>query len=385
MSRPLADSSIDGERQPPSEWMQRALDAAEHARGTTGSNPWVGAVLVQDGSLVAEAATGPPGGPHAEAAVLRDSDCRGASLYVTLEPCAPFPDKRTPPCSEAIARAGVRRVVVALPDPDPRVAGRGLQTLRDAGVAVEVGDGYHAALKQLRPYVKHRQTGLPYVIAKYASSLDGRAATVAGESQWITGPEARELVHLARSKADAILVGSGTVMTDDPQLTARPGGVLSPRQPLRVVLDGRGRTLPDARLLTVPGDVLLVTSRFSNPDWREAIAEAGAEILVCEASPPNVPLDLVLETLGARGFGSLWVEGGGQLLGSLFEGGHVDELWAFLAPLIIGGDGRAAVGRAGVHMLTEVHALNDVTVERVANDVLIRGYTSSIDEPPLPS
>ncbi len=370
---------------PPSAAMRLALAAAERVQGSTGSNPWVGAVLVREGAVVAEAATGPPGEAHAERALLQKADARGASLYVTLEPCAPFPGKRTPPCSEEIISAGPARVVIALPDPDSRVGGRGVRALREAGITVEVGDGYDEALKQLRPYVKHRQTGRPYVIAKYASSLDGRAATVAGESQWITGPEARQRVHLARARADAILVGSGTVMTDDPQLTARPGGEPARRQPLRVVLDGRGRTLPDAKLFSAPGDVLLVTSEFSGQGWREAIEEAGAELLVCDESPPNVPLDFVFETLGRRGILSVWAEGGGQLLGSLFAEGYVDELWAFVAPLIIGGDGRPAVGSAGVHMLTEVHRLEELAVERIADDVLIRGYVTPVDGPPLVS
>jgi diaminohydroxyphosphoribosylaminopyrimidine deaminase/5-amino-6-(5-phosphoribosylamino)uracil reductase len=189
--------------------MQQALELAASVRSGALANPWVGAVVVRAGEVIATGATQPPGGPHAEADALGGVDARGATLYVTLEPCAPFEGKRTPPCSDAIVAAGVARVVVAMEDPDPRTEGRGTDRLRAAGIEVEVGDGREAAVALLRPWLKRQQTGLPYVIAKFAASLDGRTATRTGDSKWITGEAAREMGHRQRAWVDAILVGSG--------------------------------------------------------------------------------------------------------------------------------------------------------------------------------
>ena len=183
----------------PSPFMQRALEAARTVRGRTISNPWVGAVLVRDGVVIGEGATAPPGGDHAEAAAIRNIDARGAELYVTLEPCAPFEGKRTPPCAQAVIESGVGRVVIAMLDPDPRVSGRGAAMLREAGITVDVGDGGAEAVHLIRPFLKHSQTGLPYVIAKFAASLDGRSATASGDSKWITGETAREHSHQQRA------------------------------------------------------------------------------------------------------------------------------------------------------------------------------------------
>lgn len=354
--------------------MARALAAAAAVRGATSPNPWVGAVLVRDGEVAGTGVTQPPGGRHAEAGLLaRVRPAPGDTLYVTLEPCAAFPGKRTPPCSEAIIAAGVRRVVVALEDPDPNVRGRGIAAMRTAGIDVEVGDGAGEAAALLRPYIKHRATGLPYVIAKYASSLDGRTATRTGESKWISGEAARARVHEERARVDAILTGSGTVLADDPELTARPGGVLAPRQPLRVVLDARGRTPPAARLFSAPGPVLVATTDASPPAWRAAITATGAQAVLCEPAGQGVNLDQLLRVLGERGVLSAWVEAGGTLLASLFEGGHADELWAFLAPVVIGGDGRPAVAGAGAGRLADAWRLRDVAVGRLGDDLLVRG------------
>ncbi len=353
--------------------MQRALMAARAARGRTSPNPWVGAVLVRGGRIVAEGATAPDGGAHAEACALAHGG-RGGTLYVTLEPCAPFPGKRTRPCAEAIVAAGVERVVVALPDAEPRVRGRGLALLREVGLTVEVGDGAAEAAALLRPYLKHRETGRPYVIAKFAASLDGRIAAAGGDSRWITGEAARERAHEQRAWVDAVLVGSGTALADDPALTARPQGRTTERQALRIVLDGRGRLPPSARLLHEPGRTLIATSREADAGWKAAIAAAGAQVIECDRDGGGLNLDQLLATLAARGVLSIWAEGGGAALGSLFAGGHVDEVWAFLAPSIIGGDGVAAVGGAGVARAAEAIALRARAVETLGNDLLVRGY-----------
>ena len=353
--------------------MQRALAAARGVRGRTSPNPWVGTVLVRGGRVVSEGATSPDGGPHAEAQALAGGG-PGGTLYVTLEPCAPFPGKRTQPCAEAIIEAGVERVVVALLDAEPRVRGRGVEMLREAGVEVEVGDGAAEAEALLRPYLKHRETGRPYVIAKFAATLDGRIAAAGGDSQWITGEAARERAHEQRAWVDAVLVGSGTALADDPSLTARPGGRTAERQPLRVVLDGRGRLSPDARLFSEPGRTLVATSHEASGEWKAAIAGAGAQVVECEREGAGLNLDQLLAALAERGVLSIWAEGGGAVLGSLLAGGHVDEVWAFLAPSLIGGDGVAAVGGAGVTRAADAFRLRERTVEEIGEDVLVRGY-----------
>lgn len=361
--------------QPPSPFMQQCLDIAMSVRGGHLGNPWVGAVLVRDGVVVATGGTQPPGGSHAEAAALATVDARGATLYVTLEPCAPFEGKRTLPCAEAIVAAGVARVVVAMEDPHPQVAGRGILALRAAGIEVDVGDGREQAIALLRPWLKTRQTGLPYVIAKFAASLDGRTATQSGDSKWITGEPARDMAHRQRAWVDAILVGSGTVIADDPALTARPAGVSVERQPARVVVDARGRISPDARLLHEPGHSIVATSAASTEDWRRSVAARGAYVIACEAGEAGgVNLQQLMQALAQRNITSVWVEGGGTLLGALFEAGLVDELWAFLAPVIIGGTGLPAVGGVGVDVVANAWRLRDVAVERLGEDLLVRGY-----------
>jgi diaminohydroxyphosphoribosylaminopyrimidine deaminase/5-amino-6-(5-phosphoribosylamino)uracil reductase len=359
-----------------SPFMQIALKAAEGVRGSTSSNPWVGAVIVRDGAVVATGATAPPGGLHAEADALARAGAaaRGADVYVTLEPCTAFPGKRTPPCADALVAAGVRRVVVALEDPHGPVDGAGLDLLRSAGLEVEVGDGRAEAVALLRPYLKHRATGLPYVIAKFAASLDGRVATSTGESQWITGPEARDLSHRQRAWVDAVLAGSGTVLADDPSLTARPGGAPASRQPLRVVVDARGRVPPAAKLFAEAGPVLIATTQRSDRAWRAAIAGTGAQLLDCEPADAGLNLHQLLRTLGSLGVLSVWTEGGPTLLGSLFDEGLVDEVWAFVAPLIIGGAGRPAVAGAGAAGLAAAWRLREAVVERAGPDMLVRGY-----------
>ncbi|HEY5476491.1 MAG TPA: bifunctional diaminohydroxyphosphoribosylaminopyrimidine deaminase/5-amino-6-(5-phosphoribosylamino)uracil reductase RibD [Tepidiformaceae bacterium] len=357
-----------------SSFMQRALDAAATARGRTNPNPWVGAVVVRGGEVVGVGATATYGGPHAEAAALAEAGVGGGDLYVTLEPCVAFPGKRTPPCAEDVVAAGIRRVVVALEDGHPNVAGRGVSYLREHGVAVEVGDGRDHAVTLLRPFLKHRATGLPYVIAKFAASLDGRIATASGDSKWITGEVARDRGHQERSRVDAILVGSGTVLADDPELTARPGGIRSEFQPTRIVVDSRGRISAGARLFQQGGATIVATTAAAASSWKREIAAAGGTVVECEPGMGGVNLDHLLRVLGARGIGSIWAEGGGTLLGSLFAGGHVDETWAFLAPMLIGGDGRPALAGPGAATITSAWRMRDVQIERLGADVLVRGY-----------
>ena len=361
----------------PSTGMGAALNAASPIRGLTGPNPWVGAAIVSEGRIVAYGATEPPPGRHAERVALEaaGSLARGATLYCTLEPCAPFEGKRTPPCSDAIIDAGVAAVVVALEDPDVRVAGAGIARLRSAGVEVQTGDGALAATRQLRPYLKHRETGLPYVIAKFAASLDGRIATASGDSKWITGDAARARVHEERARVDAIITGSGTVLADDPALTARPGGRVAIRQPLRVIVDARGRTPLTARTLAEPGKVVVATVSESDAAWRSDLVAAGAEVILLEPGATGVNLYQLFQALGRRGILSAWIEGGASLLGSVFDEDLADEVWAFIAPRLIGGDGLPAIGGFGASTLVSAPTLHEVLSERIDDDILIRGYT----------
>ncbi len=289
--------------------MGRALEAAEQVRGRTAPNPWVGAVVVPAGTDEwFSGATAPPGGPHAEVTALRNAGMRARSgtLYVTLEPCAHH--SRTPPCTDAILAAGIRRVVVAIEDPDTSVAGRGIAQLRAAGLEVEVGVGAEAATEQLAGYLTHRRTGRPWVVLKLAATLDGRTAAPDGTSRWITGPVAVEDVHRLRARSDAILVGAGTVRVDDPSLTVRlpPGDPWfrgPEEQPLRVVL---GRAPLGAAILPA----------------REMDGDLGA----------------VLDELGEAGVLQLLVEGGPTVAHAFHQAGLVDRYVLYLAPALLGGD-----------------------------------------------
>lgn len=354
--------------------MSLALAEAKRA-GTVSPNPAVGCVIVVGGVVVGRGFTQPPGGAHAEVMALRDAGdrARGATAYVTLEPCSHW--GRTPPCADALIEAQVAAVHCALPDPDAQVRGRGIARLRDAGITVTAGDGAVLAAEHLAAFLTHRVEGRPLVTAKFAVSLDGRIATRTGDSRWISAPATRAWTLQQRSAFDAILVGSGTVLADDPQLTARePDGTLAPRQPLRVVLDGRGRTPHDARLLGPDAPTLIITTERSPRAWRDALARSGAEVLVLPESGGLVDLSAVLAELGRRQILSLLVEGGAVVHGAFFDRGLVDRVQAILAPLVIGGvDAPAAVGGVGPDRLAEARRLLRVVVEQHGDDIVVSG------------
>jgi diaminohydroxyphosphoribosylaminopyrimidine deaminase/5-amino-6-(5-phosphoribosylamino)uracil reductase len=355
--------------------MLRALELAREAFGTTSPNPNVGCVIVRDGVVVGEGYTQPPGGPHAEVVALRAAgDAKGATMYVTLEPCSHH--GRTPPCTDALIAAGVAKVVYAIEDPDSRVAGSGHRALAAAGIEVEVGDGAEESARVLEAYIKHRRTGLPFVVVKYAATLDGRIAASSGDSRWVSGPETLAWAHANRPKLDAILVGASTVVIDDPQLTARPGGVESGRQPLRVVLDSSGRIPATAKVLAGKSRTLVVTTQSSPEGWRRKIEATGAEILLLDADDEgHVPLRPMLEDLGRRGVLLLLVEGGGVVIGSFFDQRLVDKVTAVIAPMIVGAaDAPAAVAGKGAAYMRDAVRLRDVVVERLGEDVLVTGY-----------
>jgi diaminohydroxyphosphoribosylaminopyrimidine deaminase/5-amino-6-(5-phosphoribosylamino)uracil reductase len=356
--------------------MDRALSLARRALGSVSPNPAVGAVIVRDGVVVGEGWTQPPGQAHAEAVALRQAGekAAGAVLYTTLEPCCY--QGRTPPCVRAIVDAGVSEVRAAMMDPNPQVSGNGLSQLDEAGIKTLVGEGEEEARKLMEAYLKFITTGLPFVTAKFAMSLDGRIATRAGDSKWITGVAARRYGHGLRATSDAIMAGINTIAADDPQLTARDdSGRPLERQPLRVVVDSRGRLSEDARLLLEPGRTLVAVADVDS-STRGRLEGAGAEVEHVPAGDGSVDLAELVRRLGAeRDITSLLVEGGGALMGSLFDRGLVDKVVAIVAPTIIGGRGAVSpVGGVGVETMADALRLERVEVLRFGGDLAIVGY-----------
>ncbi len=354
-------------------YMRRALELAARARGRTAPNPMVGAVVVSGGELVGEGWHHRAGEAHAEVNAFRaaGSAARGGTLYVTLEPCCHW--GRTPPCTDAVLASGVRRVVVAMPDPFPKVDGGGLRILREAGLEVEVGLLEAEARELNRAYLKAVQSGLPWVTLKMAVSLDGRIATRTGDSRWITGPAARRHVHRLRDWNDAVLTGIGTVRADDPELTARNPGA---RNPLRVVVDARADTPLDSRLVRSARAVptLLATGPGSDVLPYEA---AGLAVERVPAPDGRIALEPLLRRLVQRDVHSVLCEAGGELAGSLLDGGLVDEVAWFIAPLVIGGRlAPAAVGGTGAARMADALRLQGVRTRRFGADLAIFGYVA---------
>ncbi|HEU0022132.1 MAG TPA: bifunctional diaminohydroxyphosphoribosylaminopyrimidine deaminase/5-amino-6-(5-phosphoribosylamino)uracil reductase RibD [Dehalococcoidia bacterium] len=360
--------------------MQRAIVLAKQALGTTSPNPAVGAVVVLDGAIIGEGFTLPPGQRHAEIGALQQAGelARGATLYTTLEPCCNF--GRTPPCTRAIIAAGINEVHIAVTDPNPAVAGKGRAELENAGISVfqeESQEESQDAVRLYEAFARHINTGLPFVTAKFAMSLDGKIATRTGDSKWVTGSEARSLVQQLRREADAIMVGVNTVSADDPQLTARDeGGHPLARQPLRVVLDSHCRTPTSAKMLREPGQTLIFTSAEASPARMKALKAAGAELIPSRLGADHrVDPGLVVAELGRRDVVSLLVEGGGMVLGSLFDAGLVDKVYAFIAPVIIGGaEAASPVAGQGVLKMAQASRLQRTNFEPMGDDWLITGY-----------
>jgi diaminohydroxyphosphoribosylaminopyrimidine deaminase/5-amino-6-(5-phosphoribosylamino)uracil reductase len=338
----------------------------------------VGAVIVRDGEIVGEGYHQRAGTPHAEIHALRAAGerARGATMYVTLEPCCFH--GRTPPCTEALITAGIAEVHIAMLDPNPRVAGRGRAALEAAGIRTVVGEEEAAARALNAAFVTWITTGRPLVIAKFAMSLDGKIATPTGESQWITGPQARRRVHETRDIVDAILVGADTVLADNPQLTTRLDGRSDVHHPLRVILDSRGRVPLEAQVFdpALPGRTVVATTAAMPDATRRALEERDVQVLSLPADEAGrVALPALLDTLGRMEITSLLVEGGATVLGSFFDAGLVDQVMAFVAPRIIGGAAAPGpVAGRGAARLAATPRLRDVQVERLGSDVLICGW-----------
>jgi diaminohydroxyphosphoribosylaminopyrimidine deaminase/5-amino-6-(5-phosphoribosylamino)uracil reductase len=352
--------------------MRLALDKAQAGRGHVEPNPMVGAVLVRDGVVVGIGQHERYGGPHAEVMALAQAGdaARGSTLYVTLEPCCHH--GKTPPCTDAIVRARVASVKAAIRDPAPWVSGGGLAMLRAAGIDVAVGLEATAAAKLNAPFLKRVVTSLPYVTAKWAMTLDGKTAVASGDSRWISSAGARARVHELRGRMDAILVGIETALADDPLLTARPPG---PRTAVRVVLDSRAVLPLESQLARTAREtpVLVAVTDRAPADRREALAGQGCEIIAFPGSG-RVPILPLLAELGRRSMTNLLIEGGGRVLGAFFDAGQVDEVVAYVAPLLEAGDhARTAARGRGVSRMAQAVRLQDTLHYEIEGDLCIEG------------
>jgi diaminohydroxyphosphoribosylaminopyrimidine deaminase/5-amino-6-(5-phosphoribosylamino)uracil reductase len=354
--------------------LARAIALAEQGRGNVSPNPLVGAVVAREGKVLGEGFHAAYGQQHAERAALAacTADPRGATLYVSLEPCCHH--GQTPPCTDAIIEAGIARVVVASDDPTEQASGRGLGILRDEGIEVVVADGEPAVRARLlnQAFRKRARSGRPHVLLKSAMTLDGKVATRTGDSKWISGEEARLLSHQWRAERDAVVVGIGTALADDPQLNARIAGVA--RQPRRVVFDSEGRLPLDSRLVRGAPELPLtvVVGRAASRLKTDALEAAGAEVIVATGENEPARVRSALDQLGAADLTSMLLEGGPKLAGAFLDAGELDELRLFLAPVVLGGsNARDPLEGEGVERISEATRALALDVERIGGDVLI--------------
>lgn len=361
---------------PDERWMRAALALAAKGEGKVSPNPLVGCVLVKGGRVIARAWHARFGGPHAEAEALRLAGpaARGATAYVNLEPCCHF--GKTPPCTRALIAAGVKTVVAAMEDPNPKVSGKGFAELKRAGVAVRVPVLRDEALRLNRAFAVSMSAGRPYVILKAAASLDGKIMSADGESKWITSAEARRATHALRSRTDAILVGINTVLRDDPELTSHGAG----RDPVRVVLDTELRIPPRAKVLKGPSTTVIATARRSFPKVSRLRAERLC-LLRVKQGPRGVDLHDLLAQLKSMGVGILLVEGGARTHTSFLSEGLVDEVRLFLAPRLIGGEGARTFFEGRGLPLARSLRLSECSVQRVGPDFMISGLVDPLSKP----
>jgi diaminohydroxyphosphoribosylaminopyrimidine deaminase/5-amino-6-(5-phosphoribosylamino)uracil reductase len=365
-------------------FIRRTLTLAERARGMTSPNPMVGALLVKNGRIISEGYHKKAGTPHAEVIAIdrAGEKAAGATLYVSLEPCC-HKDKRTPPCTRKIVASGIRKVVVAMKDPNPKVSGKGIEELKNAGIEVVSGILEEKARELNEYYIKHVTTGMPFVVMKVAMTLDGKIATPAGESKWITGEKARHAVQRLRSGVDAIMTAIGTVKADNPRLTCR---IKEGRSPVRIIIDPALEIGPGSNVLCTPPDTIIVTAK-QGPGTADKESETGLKkkllrekgIRLIEYEGEKADLPAVMKELGRMGIISLLVEGGSSLNSYCLKSGIVDKVMFFIAPKIIGGkESFAAVGGKAFRTLQEAHRLRNVRVKKYGEDFLIEGYIEKL-------
>ncbi|MDH4233131.1 MAG: bifunctional diaminohydroxyphosphoribosylaminopyrimidine deaminase/5-amino-6-(5-phosphoribosylamino)uracil reductase RibD [Nitrospirota bacterium] len=353
-------------------FIKRTLLLAERARGKTSPNPMVGALLVKNGRILSEGYHKKAGTPHAEVIAIDKAGekASGATLYVSLEPCC-HKDKRTPPCTEKIIVSGIRKVVIAMKDPNPKVSGKGVAELEKAGIQVIPGILEEKAKKLNEAYIRHITTGMPFAVLKVAMTLDGKIATPAGESKWITGEKARKLVHRVRGSVDAVMTAIGTVKADNPMLTCRVSGY---KNPVRVVIDPNLETMPDSHVTACPPETVIVTRSANGKEpLSNMLREKGVSFI--EYQSEQLDLKWLMQELGKSGITSLLIEGGSSLSSYCLEAGIVDKVMFFIAPKIIGGrDSFPAVGGNSFRQLENAHRLMDVKTKKIGEDILIEGY-----------
>jgi len=354
-------------------YMRLALELAAKARGQTGINPVVGCVIVKDGRIVGLGSHLRRGEAHAEVHALRmaGGEARGATVYVTLEPCSHY--GRTPPCADRLIEAGVARVVAAATDPNPKVSGTGLTKLRAAGIETATGVLEAESRKLNEAFEKYIRTGLPFVTLKAGATMDGRLSAGSGDSRWVTGEAAREAVHMLRHRHDAIMIGAGTAIRDDPSLTTRtpvPG-----LNPVRIVVDSRLR-LPQHLKLFTDGHAPTIVLAAADADAgrRRALEAAGVEVIGCEAAEGSIDLRDAMRKLGEREIGSVLLEGGGRLNGAMLAAGLVDKVAVFYAPKIVGSGGTPLFDRPVAERMAEAIRLDRIEVERYGDDWCVTGY-----------
>lgn len=358
-------------------FMREALSLAASMRGRTSPDPMVGAVIVKDGKILSTGYHAEVATPHAEAwAIEKAGDkTRGATLYVNLEPCCFFEEKNNPPCTQAIIRSGIKRVVAAIEDPNPSVAGKGLAELREAGIEVNVGLLEKEAKQLNEVFIKHITTGRPFVILKTAMTLDGKIATKSGESFWITGIEARQMGHHLRNIVDAVVVGVGTVVKDDPGLTVREikGKIKNPK---KIILDPKARLPLNAKVLKIEPENTLVIVGSNAPKIRVGkIKGKKAEVLQLKTKNGVFNLDKAMKELTKRKITSILIEGGGETNAEALSSGIVDKVYFFISPKLLGGrDAKTPVEGEGEKSLSKAIKLRDITLEKAGEDLLVTGY-----------
>jgi len=358
------------------DYMKVVLRLAARGRGITSPNPMVGALVVKDRKIIGRGYHKKAGTPHAEILAIEEAGGRasGSTLYVNLEPCCHL-DKKTPPCTDAIIKAGVKRVVLGMIDPNPKVSGNGIKILRGAGIDVQTGVLERESKRLNEAYIKYITTGLPFIILKIASSIDGKIATASGESKWITCEKSRRMVHRLRSEVDAVMVGIGTIIKDDPLLNVR---LVKGRDPHRIILDSQLRIPLSAKVLnTGPAKTYIATSLDAPQDKIMALREKGIEVILLGSKEGYIDLQSLMKELGSLGIMNLMIEGGSETNASSLKAGIVDKVLIFISPRIIGGhDSKGAIGGRSPERLCDAIAIRDLKLKRLGEDILIEGYLS---------
>lgn len=358
------------------QYMKRALELAEKGSGFTSPNPLVGAVIVKDGAIIGEGHHEIYGGPHAEINAFKNAieDVRGATMYVTLEPCSHF--GKTPPCANAIIEKGIAKVIIGMIDPNPIIAGRGVALLRDSGIEVHTGVLEEECEKLNEIFIKYITTKKPFVILKSAMTLDGKIATATGDSKWITSEASRKRVHQIRQRTSGILVGIGTVLTDNPQLTTRLEEV-NVSHPIRIILDTHARVPMEAHVLENLDEIrtIIATTALAPTEKLKRLKEKGAEILLLPIKDDHVDLEALMIALGEIGIDSVLIEGGSRVNYSAIEADIVDKVIFFIAPKLIGGDeAKTPVGGTGKMFMRDAVVLKNMNYQVIGEDIMIEGY-----------